>query len=253
MITGQDYIELYQNAGKDTGSNIEVFVGHNPADVLKLSRKVITGTVHTRNDMKNYLLAKGASDVCTLADILNKPLGKNGYTGYNPEFGVLGSNYSNANTLKLFPRNCDTFVEMVQAEFARRIGVRPEVMVFGDGAYRDRTTRIDELADPVVSPGFTRGRLGQIEQGDSKLKMIADTQLAGLSREEKEIMMNTIITENRQKAKITELGVTPRLAVDKMGSLADLVSGSGNKGTPGVLVHGYFDTFADNEMKINSR
>jgi len=239
-ITKQNYIKLYQ----DLGDNIDVVVGSDPADMLNITQNIIVGTVHSRDEYKDYMVEQGANRVHTLSDILSSPI--NG-SGYNPQYGVLGSNKANGATIKLFPRDCDQFVRMVQDEFVRRIGVSPEVMVYGDGAYKDPSTGIWELADPVVSPGFT-DRLGQVGRGDTKLKNVADEHLAGMTREDKEIAMREIIKENQMAGGEGQLGTTPRKVVDLLGSGMDLNSGSGNKGTPLVLTHGYFDTFADEQM-----
>lgn len=241
-ITKQDYIELYESMGK----NIEVFVASDPAEILRLTKNVIACTIHTRDALKDYLIERGATKAITLADILNKPV--NG-SGFNTQFGIMGSNLANADLLKLFPSDCDKFVKNLQTAFRKRIGVSPEIMVYGDGAYKDPDTGIWELADPVVSPGWTK-RLGEIGTGDTKFKNVVDERLANLPKAEKEKQLNKIIAENRSKASDGEMGTTPRRLNNLVGSLMDLTSGSGNKGTPLVLVHGYFDTRVDQEIQF---
>ena len=241
-ITKQNYIELYRSMG----DNIQVIVSDNPTDILKETRNIIVGSIHNRDEVKELFQQNGANKVITLADIMNKPIEG---SGYNPQYGVMGSNFATAETLKLFPRDCDEFVHAVQQEFFNRIKVKPEVMVFGDGAYKDPATGIWELADPVVSPGFTT-RLGHVGRGDTKLKAIADEQLSNMSKQEKEREINRIIAENQKKSGDGALGTTPRTLVNLVGSMMDLASGSGNKGTPCVLVHGYFDTRADEDIKM---
>lgn len=236
-ITKQDYMELYIKSAP----NVEVLVCSDPAEILKFTKNVIIGCVHSREAMKEYLKDSGAEKVYTLAEILSSPVGN---SGFNPAFGVLGSNYASSGKLKLFPRNCDDFVKAVQAEFKKQTGTCPEVMIFADGAYKDPDTGIWELADPVVSPGFTK-RLGDVGRGDTKLKNIVDDKLATLPKEEKEKRLNEIIAQNNKTAGEGELGTTPRRLVNLVGSAMDLTSGSGNKGTPVVLIQGYFDSRSD--------
>lgn len=243
-ITGENYIKMYQNLN----DNIEVLIGSDPASILKFSRNVIVSTVHSRGQMKDYLIEKGAKKVITLADIMTKPIEG---SGYNTQFGVLGFNYAGDEKLKLFPRDCNEFVKQVQSEFKRYAKVSPEVMIFGDGAYKDPSTGIWELADPVVSPGYTGG-LGQVASGDTKFKAVALTELAGLSSAEREKRLDEIILKNKNSLNEAQLGTTPRKDVDLLGSLMDLASGSGNKGTPFVLVHGYRDTRADDGINLGN-
>jgi len=241
-ITGANHIQMYEKLG----DNIEVLIGSDPSSMLDLTKNVIVATVHSRDMMKDYLIEKGAKKIYTLADIMSCPIGQ---SGFNAEFGVLGSNYAGDERLKLFPRDCDKFVNAVQKEFFRQLKVLPQIMIFGDGAYKDPSTGIWELADPVVSPGYTSG-LGQVAKGDTKLKAVALTELADLSPSEKEKRLNEIILKNKNNANEAQLGTTPRKDIDLLGSLMDLASGSGNKGTPFVLVHGYRDTRADEEINL---
>ena len=236
-FTGIDYIDLYESTGA------KVYFSADPRDILQLTPHVIAADVHTRELTKERLSKAGAETVFALSDILSKPsLG----SGYNPEYGVLGSNIATEESLKLFPRDCNEFVLKVQKQIEARTGVAPEVMVYGDGAIKDPVCGIWELADPVVSPGFTPGLKGQ--PSEIKMKMIADTQLQGLQGEEQERAIRDIIrqkAEDGELSKDEQLGTTPRRYVDLLGSLCDLISGSGDKGTPVVLVQGYFDNYAD--------
>lgn len=187
-------------------------------------------------------MQNGAQKVYMLSDILNKP--QNG-SGYNPDFGLLGSNMSSQSTLKLFPRDAKAFVEKVQAEIKKRTGAKVEVMVYGDGAFKDPVGHIWELADPVVSPGFTDGLTGR--PNEIKIKYIADTTLKGLDKDTMEREMKKLISEKNKDLTGAEasLGTTPRRITDLLGSLCDLVSGSGDKGTPFIWISGYFDNYAD--------
>jgi F420-0:gamma-glutamyl ligase len=185
----------------------------------------------------------GAKTVYALSDILNKP---SRGSGYNPDYGVMGSNIATEESLKLFPRECNEFVLEVQRQIKAKTGASPQVMIYGDGAIKDPVCGIWELADPVVSPGFTPGLKGQ--PSEIKMKMIADTQLQGLEGEEQARAIREIIRQKSEDSELSaddQLGTTPRRYVDLLGSLCDLMSGSGDKGTPVVLVQGYFDNYAD--------
>ena len=239
-FTGIDYIDLYESTGA------KVYFSADPRDILQLTPHVIAADVHTRELTKERLSKAGAKTVFALSDILNKP---SQGSGYNPDYGVLGSNIASDESLKLFPRNCNEFVLEVQKQIEARTGIAPEVMIYGDGAIKDPVCGIWELADPVVSPGFTPGLKGQ--PSEIKMKMIADTQLQGLQGEEQERAIRDIIRQKDEEGKEgklsadDQLGTTPRRYVDLLGSLCDLMSGSGDKGTPVVLIQGYFDNYAD--------
>ena len=223
-FTKIDYIELYESIN----DNIEVILSRDPAAILKHTKDVITADIHGREMTKAYLLKNGASKVLTLAELLNEP---DGTRGYNDRYGLLGSNMFGQDKVKLFPRDCGTFVRTVQDEFFRRTKVRPHVMVYADGAFRDPVCGIWELADPVVCPGNTEGLEGS--PSEVKLKMV----VAG--EKDKEAALKRAM-ENKDMSMLS-LGTTPRQYKDLLGSLADLVSGSGDKGTPVILIQGYFD------------
>ena len=233
-FTSVDYISLYESTGA------KVYFSQDPRDILKLTPHVLAADIHTRFLTQSRLKKAGAQTAYTLSDILSKPV--NG-SGFHPEYGVLGSNIATDDSLKLFPRECDKFVLEVQKEVEARVGVSPHVMVYGDGAFKDPVCGIWELADPVVSPGFTSGLAGQPHE--IKMKMVADTRLAGMASEEQEKALKEIIRQKAEAGAYDQEGTTPRRYVDLLGSLCDLVSGSGDKGTPVVLVQGYFDSFAD--------
>jgi F420-0:Gamma-glutamyl ligase. len=236
-FTSIDYISLYQNVG----SNVEVHVSNDPRRILELTKHVLVGEIHCRMRTKERLQQAGAETVYTLSDILSKPI--NG-SGFNPDFGVLGSNLSTEEELKLFPRDSEAFVNLVQEKIAARSGIAPQVMVYGDGAFKDPQAGIWELADPVVSPGYTRGLEGR--PNEIKIKYVAENLFKGLSGEEKTVAISEMIREKRKDAEKYSIneGTTPRNYTDLLGSLCDLISGSGDKGTPVVLIQGYFDDYS---------
>ena len=229
-----DYIDLYESTGA------KVYFSADPRDILKLTPHVLAADIHTRHLTKNRLKAAGAETVYALSDLLNESF--NG-DGFHPEYGVLGSNISSDDVLKLFPRDCDKFALKVQQLIKQRTGIAPEVMVYGDGAFKDPLHGIWELADPVVCSGYTPGLEGVPQE--IKMKMVADNQLQGLSAEEKREAIKEIIRDKANATLDAQLGTTPRRYVDLIGSLCDLMGGSGDKGTPVVLVQGYFDSYAD--------
>jgi len=233
IFTGIDYIEIYEEAN----SNIEVVISNEPSHILKFTKNVIAGTIHSRFMLKDYLLEKGAEKVVTLCDILNKSIDG---SGYNSDYGVIGSNMRGDEKLKLFPRDAREFALEVQAKIMERFRVYAHVMVYGDGAFKDPVGGIWELADPVVSPGFTDG-LNGASKPEVKLKNVV-TQFAHLSKSEREKKIKQLISEQSSMAidDPNRLGTTPRRLPDLLGSLADLTSGSGSKGTPIVLVQDYF-------------
>jgi hypothetical protein len=222
-FTKLDYIDLYES----TGDNIDVILSRDPAAILKHTKNVIAADVHTREMTREYLIKSGAKKALTLADLLSDP---DDSRGHNEMYGLLGSNMFGKDEVKLFPRDCDAFVRTVQNEFYKRTKARPHVMIYGDGAFRDPICGIWELADPVVCPGHTGGLDGS--PNEIKLK----TVVAG--EKDKEAALRRAM-EN--KGGTLSLGTTPRQYKDLLGSLADLVSGSGDKGTPVILIQGYFD------------
>ena len=217
-------------------------MSNEPTTILKYTDKVISCDIHSRFRNKKLLLSHGAKIVLTLDEILNHSI--NG-SGYNEDYGVLGSNLSTDDKLKLFPRDTQKFVDDLQQKLFEALGVHFECMVYGDGAFKDPVGGIWELADPVVSPAYTSGLEGT--PNEIKLKYIADNQLASLNGKEAENAMKDFIAKKSKdlKNKNESLGTTPRRLTDLIGSLCDLTSGSGDKGTPIVLISGYFDNYAD--------
>ena len=236
-FTAIDYLELYRNIG----NNAEIILANDPCEILKYTKNVIAADIHTRTQTKNRLLAHGAESVVTLDEILSKSVDG---SGCNEKYGILGSNKASDTKVKLFPHSCDKFVTQVQALMLDRTGKHVEVLVYGDGAFKDPVGKIWELADPVVSPAYTDGLSGL--PNELKLKYIADNELAEKRGDEAK---NAMVARIRSKE--TNLmgrdeteGTTPRRLTDLIGSLCDLVSGSGDKGTPVILIKGYFDNYA---------
>lgn len=238
-FTGMDYIDFYQ---KICGKKCKIILSNDPLTILKYTDKVISCDIHSRARNKKLLLANGAKKVLTLDEIMNKSV--NG-SGYNEKFGVLGSNLSTDETLKLFPRDTQNFVDSLQKKLYDTFKVKFECLVYGDGAFKDPVGGIWELADPVVAPAYTKGLEGT--PNEIKLKYVADNELALLSGKEAEEAMKKLISKKDKnlKTKKQSLGTTPRRLTDLIGSLCDLTSGSGDKGTPIVLITGYFDNYAD--------
>ncbi|MCL1844809.1 MAG: coenzyme F420-0:L-glutamate ligase [Defluviitaleaceae bacterium] len=233
--TGVDYVQLYEEAA----DNISVYFSNDPRDILRITKNVIVGEIHGRERTKQRLLKAGAVRVFTLSDILCKSI--NG-SGYNPQFGVLGSNLSSEGVLKLFPAKASEFVADLAARFREKTGVAPEVIVYGDGAFKDPRHGIWELADPVVSPGFTP-RLGELPT-EIKIKMVADAVYGDLSGDEKRAAVTNMLKEKAANPDAFREGTTPRMYADLVGSLCDLMGGSGDKGTPVILLRGYFDDYS---------
>lgn len=236
-FTGLDYISLYREAGE----NIEIYLSNDPRRILDLTPHVLVGEIHTRMLTKKRLVKAGAKSVFTLSDILARSV--NG-SGYNPQYGILGSNLSSDDVLKLFPRNGEEFVTRVREKITARCGVAPEVLIYGDGAFKDPLAGIWELADPVVSPAFTAGLVGRPRE--IKIKLVADTVFKDMNGSAKTDAVRAMIREKNLDASLDcpSEGTTPRNYVDLLGSLCDLISGSGDKGTPVVLIQGYFDDYA---------
>lgn len=236
-FTGIDYVTLY----KEIAPNSEIHFSNDPKAILKYTKDVLVCSIHTRELVKQELRDAGANIVYGLDDIMTAPI--NG-SGYNDQYGLLGSNLSSEETVKLFPRDAQPFVEALQEKFNAYSGHNIEVMVYGDGAFKDPVGKIWELADPVVSPGHTKGLIGT--PNELKIKYIADTELKGLSSEEATEAMREKINHKASDLVGTNetLGTTPRRLTDLLGSLCDLTSGSGDKGTPVILIQGYFDNYA---------
>jgi len=237
-FTGIDYVDLYKKMGD---GNINIYFSNDPRHILKYTKDVLVANVHDNKRIKRILKAGGANTLLGLEDILNIPR-ENG--GYNPEYGLMGANLASDTELKLFPRDSQYYVEEIQKSLVEKTGKNIEVLVYGDGAFKDPVGRIWELADPVVSPAYTKGLEGT--PNEIKLKYIVDTELSELDHEEilgsvkQKIYAKDIDLLDQAEA----LGTTPRQITDLLGSLCDLTSGSGDKGTPVVLVQGYFDNFA---------
>lgn len=241
-FTGMDYVDYYASVIKEEGAEVEIIFANDPAVMLNYTKDVLCCDIHTRGRSKRKLIEGGAGIVYGLDDILTEPV--NG-SGYNENYGLLGANKASEESVKLFPRCCDGFVENVQKIIRDQTGKTVEVMVYGDGAFKDPVGKIWELADPVVSPAYTDGLEGT--PNELKLKYLADNQFKDL---EGEALQNAIresikAKDGDLKGNMNSQGTTPRRLTDLIGSLCDLTSGSGDKGTPIVLVQGYFDNFAD--------
>ena len=241
-FTGVDYVQYYADLIKEAGAEVEVVFANQAKTILQYTDCVLNCDIHTRARTKRILLAAGAKVVCSLDDILNDPV--NG-SGCNERYGLLGSNKSTEDKIKLFPRECQGMVEEIQASILEKTGKHVEVMVYGDGAFKDPQGKIWELADPVVSPAFTNGLIGT--PNELKLKYLADNDFKNLSGAAlKDAISAAIKAKNGSLVgNMASQGTTPRQLTDLIGSLCDLTSGSGDKGTPVVLVQGYFDNFTD--------
>ncbi len=241
-FTGVDYISYYAQLIEEEGAEAEIILANRPEAILAYADKVLCCDTHTRFRTQRRILAAGA-DVClTLCDILNAPV--NG-SGCNEKYGLLGSNKATESLIKLFPDNAQEVAEAISARLCAATGKRIEAMVYGDGAFKDPVGKIWELADPVVSPGYTEG-LGGLPN-ELKLKYLADNDFADLKGEElRAAIEKTIRSKSADlKGSMAAQGTTPRRLTDLLGSLCDLTSGSGDKGTPIVLVQGYFENYAD--------
>lgn len=236
IFTGVDYIDYYEKAG-----NCEVILANDPCEILKRTKYVINADIHTRKRTKARLLKAGAEKVVSLDEILTSSVDG---SGYNEEYGVLGSNLATENSVKLFPRAAKEFVEALSAEMKKRTGKRVECMVYGDGAFKDPVGGIWELADPVCSPAYTKGLEGK--PNEIKLKYLADNDLASLSGEEAVEAMKDMIKhkESDLTNNMKSQGTTPRRITDLLASLSDLTSGSGDKGTPFILIQNYFKNYS---------
>ena len=236
-FTGVDYIDYYK---KLTDGKAKIILANDPREALKYTKNVITADIHTRVRSKKRLYAAGAEKVVGLDEILSESV--NG-SGFHPLYGLLGSNLATDTTVKLFPRDAQPFVEATQARIRELCGKTVEVMVYGDGAFKDPVGGIWELADPIVSPGFTAGLNGT--PNELKLKYLADNELDGKSDADAAIKEMIKKKQDNMINNMASQGTTPRRLTDLLGSLCDLTSGSGDKGTPIILIQGYFDTYAD--------
>ena len=239
-FTAVDYVNYYKSLIEEEGAEAEIIFSNNPRTIVEYTDKVLCCDIHTRARTKRLIKEAGATVVLGMDDIMTESV--NG-SGYNSDYGLLGSNKATEDKVKLFPVNCQEFVDGVQAEIKARTGKTVEVMVYGDGAFKDPVGKIWELADPVVSPGYTKGLEGQ--PNELKLKYLADNDFADLSGDElKDAIEDAIKTKdaNLVGQMVTE-GTTPRRLTDLLGSLCDLTSGSGDKGTPIIYIQGYFDNY----------
>ena len=240
-FTGVDYVEYYKELIESCGCEAEVIFANRPAAILDYTKNVLNCDIHTRAMTKRRLLKAGAEKVLSLDELMTAPV--NG-SGYHEKYGLLGSNKATEDTVKLFPRNAQEFAEALQKKLVAATGKQIEAMVYGDGAFKDPVGKIWELADPVVSPGYTAGLAGT--PNELKLKYLADNDFAGLSGDE----LRAAITKSIQKkdsdlkGNMASEGTTPRQLTDLIGSLCDLTSGSGDKGTPIILIQGYFDNYS---------
>ena len=239
-FTGVDYIEYYTELITEAGCDVEVILANECRTILNYTKNVLCCDIHTRARSKRLLKANGANIVYGLDEILNAPV--NG-SGYNADYGLLGSNKATEDTVKLFPRDCQPVVDRVAAEIFAKTGKHVEVMVYGDGAFKDPVGKIWELADPVVSPAYTAGLVGQ--PNEVKLKYLADNDFAHLKGDELKAAISEYIIKKDADlvGKMASEGTTPRRLTDLIGSLCDLTSGSGDKGTPIVYIQGYFDNY----------
>ena len=241
-FTGVDYVQYYGDLIRESGAEVEILFSNRPATILQYTDHVLCCDIHTRERTKRLLKEAGASCVYGLDEILNAPV--NG-SGYNERYGLLGSNKAAEDTVKLFPRDAQDFVLDVQRRLLKATGKHVEVMIYGDGAFKDPKGRIWELADPVVSPNYTDGLVGT--PNELKLKYLADETFKELSGEALRDAISARIREKHGSlvGNMAAQGTTPRRLTDLIGSLCDLTSGSGDKGTPIVLVQGYFDNYTD--------
>ena len=242
-FTGVDYVEYYSNLIRECGADVEIVFANDPRAILSYTKNVLNCDIHTRTRTKRLLKAAGAERVYGLDEIMTAPV--NG-SGYNENYGLLGSNKSTEDTVKLFPRDCQPLVDAIQEKLLELTGKHIEVMVYGDGAFKDPVGKIWELADPVVSPAYTAGLEGT--PNELKLKYLADNDFASLSGE---ALRDAIKSEIQKKdgsslvGSMAAQGTTPRRLTDLIGSLCDLTSGSGDKGTPIVYIQGYFDNYTN--------
>ncbi len=239
-FTGVDYVEYYESLIRECGAEVEVIFANNPKAILNYTKNVLCCDIHTRQRTKRILKAAGGEIILGLDDIMNAPVDG---SGCNESYGLLGSNKATEDSVKLFPRNCQPVVEAIQAKLFEATGKKVEVMVYGDGAFKDPVGKIWELADPVVSPAYTSGLEGT--PNELKLKYLADNDFADLSGDAlKEAIKQKIVEkDDNLVGQMVSEGTTPRRLTDLIGSLCDLTSGSGDKGTPIIWIQGYFDNY----------
>lgn len=241
-FTGVDYVEYYSNLIRECGAEVEVIFANNPRTILNYTKDVITCDIHTRERTKRILKENGGNVILGLDEIMTETI--NG-SGFNKQYGLLGSNKATEDKVKLFPRNCEEFVSTLQKRIIEETGKQVEVMIYGDGAFKDPVGKIWELADPVVSPAYTKGLEGT--PNEIKLKYLADNDFAHLQGEELKEAISKYIKnkDSNLVGSMASQGTTPRRLTDLIGSLCDLTSGSGDKGTPVVYIQGYFDNYTN--------
>ena len=239
-FTGVDYVEYYESLIRECGAEVEIIFANNPKAILDYTKNVLCCDIHSRARTKRLLKAAGGEIVLGLDDILSAPV--NG-SGYNADYGLLGSNKATEDQVKLFPRDCQPVVDAIQKKLFEATGKTIEVMVYGDGAFKDPVGKIWELADPVVAPAYTKGLEGT--PNELKLKYLADNDFSNLSGDELKNAIKEKIQEKDDNlfGQMASEGTTPRRLTDLIGSLCDLTSGSGDKGTPIVFIQGYFDNY----------
>ena len=239
-FTGIDYVDYYETIIKDCGAEAEIIFANNPKAILDYTKNVLCCDIHTRARTKRILKANGGEKIFGLDEILNAPI--NG-SGYNEAYGLLGSNKATEDQVKLFPRECQPYVDAIHDKLFERTGKNIEVMIYGDGAFKDPVGKIWELADPVVSPAYTKGLEGT--PNELKMKYLADNDFSDLSGDAlKEAIKEKILEKDGSLVgNMASEGTTPRQLTDLIGSLCDLTSGSGDKGTPIVYIQGYFDNY----------
>ncbi len=239
-FTGVDYVNYYKCIIEEVGAEAEIIFANHPHEILKYTKKILTCDIHTRFRTKRLLREAGAEIVLGMDDILTESVGG---SGYNSQYGLLGSNKATEDMIKLFPNDCMEFTAEIQKEIENKTGKKIEVMVYGDGAFKDPVGKIWELADPVVSPGYTKGLEGT--PNEVKLKYLADNDFGALRGEELKCAIKDYIANKEANLgdSMVAQGTTPRRLTDLIGSLCDLTSGSGDKGTPIVYIQGYFDNY----------
>ena len=242
QFTGVDYVAYYEELIKSEGADVEIIFANQPQAILEYTDCVLNCDIHSRKRTKRILAANGASKVASLEDILNHSIDGN---GFNETYGLLGSNKATEDSVKLFPRDCQTFVDALQKSLIERTGKQIETMIYGDGAFKDPVGHIWEFADPAVSPGYTKGLEGT--PNELKLKYLADNDFADLKGEALQEAISKRIEEKNGSlvGEMAAQGTTPRRLTDLIGSLCDLTSGSGDKGTPVIWIQGYFDNFTN--------
>lgn len=243
VFTGVDYVDYYKNVIRESGAEVEIIFANNPKAILDYTKSILTCDIHSRERTKRILNANGAEKVYALDDIMTHSIDG---SGYNDAYGLLGSNKATEDTIKLFPIHCQEMVDSIHKSILEKTGRHVEVMIYGDGAFKDPVGKIWELADPVVSPAYTDGLNGT--PNEVKLKYLADNDFADLSGDELKTAIKNYIQEKDEKAEnlkgtMATQGTTPRRLTDLLGSLADLTSGSGDKGTPIIYIQGYFDNY----------